>query len=374
MISHVPVYTDIAQLAELKNQQNKGQDKTLEQVAQQFESVFTHMVIKSMRDATLGNDLFNSNAHDSYRDMFDRQIALTLSQGKGLGIADSMLRQLGTAEKTSSPVAFNLAPAPVKSPADTSINALTKEPQSALPATAQSAEAKQTAADNIQQNRAALRAYGAVLAPSKEAAMQQPFAANGLNTAALDQAPKPPSEVLRLDQARVHSAKSTPEGFIARVWPAAQRIAEQLGVSPRVLVAQAALETGWGRHMPKHADGSSSNNMFGIKTHNQWDGASVKSNTTEIINGVKTRENSNFRAYDSIEASFQDFVNFLTRNPRYKNALENTHNPEKFVDALQKAGYATDPNYADKIKSIMNGRRMRTMIASNMTEQAPRHG
>lgn len=338
MISSPAVYTDFSQLAELRHGSRSQQDQNLEQVARQFESVFTHMVIKSMRQASLGNDLFNSNAHESYRDMFDQQIALSLSQGKGLGLAEAMLRQMRPASAAISAE-------------DVKANGLPAHPQTA-----------DTAAGRVLQKRLASGEYGPLRMTSPEAAMRKPISEKGLNRQVIAE-PAAPAETLRLDQASKSEARPrSPEAFIARVWPAARRVADSLGVSPRVLVAQAALETGWGKSLPRNEAGSS-NNYFGIKTHGQWQGSRVAASTTEMVDGRPVRERASFRAYDSVEASFRDFASFLKSNPRYSQALAVTHDANKFVDALQKAGYATDPAYADKIKSIMNGRRMNAMIA-----------
>lgn len=398
MIPSVPVYTDMSQLSELKNASRQNGSENLTEVARQFESLFTHMVIKSMRQASLGNDLFNSNGSEMYRDLFDKQIALSLSQGKGLGLADSMIMQMkpvaqeaGDAlgkslsntlpETKSSAADMTTLPIRPANPTDSNqaartdtVTGKTATQPAAQPSTAPvpgrtpglSMHLPTAADSNVitaSQRDAALKAYGAVHAPAVGLAMQNPLQANGINQNAVA-APAPlPTEVLRLDQAQKHAARSgTPESFIAKVWPAALRVANELGVSPRVLIAQAALETGWGKSMPKHADGSSGHNYFGIKTHDQWQGQQIAANTTEIVNGSAVREKASFRAYDSIESSFRDFASFLKTNPRYEKALSVTHDANKFVDALQKAGYATDPKYADKIKSIMNGRRMNTMV------------
>ncbi|PZR41024.1 MAG: flagellar assembly peptidoglycan hydrolase FlgJ, partial [Ectopseudomonas oleovorans] len=134
--------------------------------------------------------------------------------------------------------------------------------------------------------------------------------------------------------------------------------AEKIGVDPRYLVAQAALETGWGKSIIRTRDGESSHNLFGIKTHNSWDGESARVLTTEYKGGKAVKEAASFRAYDSYAQSFDDYVSFLQNNGRYEKALSSTENPERFVKELQQAGYATDPNYARKISQI--ARKMQT--------------
>ncbi|MGB1580819.1 MAG: flagellar assembly peptidoglycan hydrolase FlgJ [Nevskiales bacterium] len=337
--SQLSALPEMAQLASLKQSQQDGQNTELSKVARQFESIFTHMMIKSMRQASLGNELFNGNGYETYRDMFDQQIAKTMSQGKGLGIAEAMLRQLQ----------------PPQTNTDLQTTKLDASKQNTAPDWAR-----------VKAPPVAVALHTPLAEP--EVAMQRPQ----LN-AALTTQPARNHEVLHINSQPRDAKPGSPEAFIAQVWPAAKRVANELGVSPRVLVAQAALETGWGKHMPQHADGSSSKNYFGIKTHNQWQGEQVTARTDEVINGQTVTQQADFRAYESIEASFKDFASFLQSNPRYQQALSVSHDAEKFVDALQEAGYATDPGYADKLKSIMNGRRMNLVVAQvapNNTQEA----
>lgn len=143
------------------------------------------------------------------------------------------------------------------------------------------------------------------------------------------------------------------EEFTSTMLPMAEKAARELGVDPRLLVAQAALETGWGKSIGKDGKGSS-NNLMGIKSHG-WGGDSTEFGTTEVIDGKRVSTKDKFRKYGSFQESFDDYVSFLKSNPRYAEALKSANDPEKFVAELQKAGYATDPDYAKKITSIMNG-------------------
>jgi peptidoglycan hydrolase FlgJ len=149
--------------------------------------------------------------------------------------------------------------------------------------------------------------------------------------------------------------------------PMAEAAAKRIGVDPRYLVAQAALETGWGKHMVKTSDGSSANNLFGIKSHG-WGGNNAVANTQEYVNGRAVTEKASFRAYDSYQESFHDYVSFLQSNGRYSNALNTNGNSEQFTRELQKAGYATDPQYARKINQI--ARNMDTYQSIQMLAQA----
>ncbi|RFA28557.1 hypothetical protein CAI21_11865 [Alkalilimnicola ehrlichii] len=288
--------------------QSNPSRETLQQVAQQFESLFVQTMLKSMRSTSMGDTLFGSSQEEQYRGLFDQQMSLQISQGQGLGLAPMIKRQLME----------NMGLEPDKpGEVDTSMerylaNRLPTPTQVQVAATpAGDAESSAVAAaDNVEQKADA-----------------------GERTLNFNQ----------------------PEDFVRAVWSAAEKTARNLGVSARALVAQAALETGWGQHVMRRGDGDSSFNLFGIKAHRDWSGDTVNVPTLEYRNGVPEREMASFRAYRSIEESFQDYENFLRSNPRYRDALAVADDPEAYVRALQDAGYATDPNYADKITRIMNG-------------------
>ena len=164
------------------------------------------------------------------------------------------------------------------------------------------------------------------------------------------------------------AAFSSPQEFVATMLPMAEAAAEKIGVDPRYLVAQAALETGWGKSIIRTRDGESSHNLFGIKSHGSWEGESARVLTTEYKGGKAIKEAASFRAYDSYAQSFDDYVSFLQNNGRYEKALNVTENPERFVKELQQAGYATDPNYARKISQI--ARKMQTYQAIAAADSA----
>jgi flagellar protein FlgJ len=146
---------------------------------------------------------------------------------------------------------------------------------------------------------------------------------------------------------------SSPEAFIQDIWPHATKSAKELGVSADVLIAQAALETGWGRKVIHDRQGNNSFNLFGIKADNSWQGDQVTVTTVEYRDGIAQREHAAFRSYASLADSLNDYVEFLKQNPRYQQALANVGQAEVFLQELQQAGYATDPAYADKIGDIM---------------------
>jgi len=148
------------------------------------------------------------------------------------------------------------------------------------------------------------------------------------------------------------SAFANKDDFVATMMPLAKDAAARIGVDPSVLVAQAALETGWGKSIMRQSDGGSSYNLFGIKAQGGWKGPEARAITSEFRDGQMVKETADFRAYDSYASSFHDLVSFLQNNSRYKETLKSADSPEQFVKELQKAGYATDPSYASKISQI----------------------
>lgn len=151
------------------------------------------------------------------------------------------------------------------------------------------------------------------------------------------------------------SPENTIDDFVKSIWPKAKQAASLIGLDPKILMAQAALETGWGKFVAKDADGTSSNNLFNIKTGANKEYDSVKIKTTEYIADTPIKMNASFRKYPSVEHSFNDYVSLIKGSDRYQGALENAGNPERYVTELNKAGYATDPNYGTKILSIYHG-------------------
>jgi len=163
-----------------------------------------------------------------------------------------------------------------------------------------------------------------------------------------------PATAAAAQQAAEGFAPRSPERFVASIWHHAQAAARELGVDARALVAQAALETGWGRKQIPRGDGGSGHNLFGIKAPG-WRGERATAGTHEYVDGVRRRETAQFRAYASPAESFADYVRLLKQNPRYRQALQSGGDVGRFAQALQKAGYATDPSYAAKIAAIANG-------------------
>lgn len=142
-------------------------------------------------------------------------------------------------------------------------------------------------------------------------------------------------------------------GFLRQHQAAARAAEAQTGIPAAFMVSQAAHETGWGRHEIRHADGTPSFNLFGIKAGPQWKGKVAEVTTTEVINGVAHKVTAKFRAYDSYAESFGDYARLMKNSPRYSQVLA-AGSPQAFAQGLQRAGYATDPAYADKLTRVIN--------------------
>lgn len=156
---------------------------------------------------------------------------------------------------------------------------------------------------------------------------------------------------------------TTPEGFMNTLFSLAKGAATFLGTDPKFLLAQAALETNWGKNIISHVTGQSSHNLFNIKADKHWAQSAVSAQTNEFEKEAKTTQVSQFRSYDSFAESFMDYVQFLKNNPRYKEALKHASDPKQFADSLQKANFATDPNYADKIMQVYNSKAFQKLFA-----------
>lgn len=375
-------YTDLNRLHQLKVGEGRDSEANIRKVAQEFESLFLGEMMKAMRAAgdVLADDNFmNTNESKTYRDMYDQQLSVTLSQGKGMGMADVLTRQLSQAPKPSTANPFTQeAVAPVtaaeKPTAAPLINALQPRANNV------SLNSQRDDTALLNQRRLALPATAAGRSLAGIGAVAQETLANGLaqqnnpvrqDWQAARSYPAPRERALEVagQTTTVTAADlnrkqfTSPEEFVATMMPMAEQAAKKLGVDPRYLVAQAALETGWGKSIIRSGEGGSTHNLFGIKAHG-WGGASANVTTSEFVQGTKVKEKADFRSYDSFEQSFNDYVDFLQSNGRYSQALQATANPDRFVNELQQAGYATDPNYARKISQIAQKMQTYQQVAS----------
>lgn len=307
-------YLDFSGFSELRAQARAGTPAAAREVASQFEALFLQMALRSMRQASLGHGIFDSDQTRFYQDLLDQQLALTLSP-RGLNLAPVIAKQLAALPSEEGPVKFDAS-------------------------------------------MLARSSHRSVARPSAPAAV--PAGADPVHTTSESPAP---ADIKHGPAADVASR----EAFVRQLWPFAQRAGRQLGLDPRALIAQAALETGWGRFVLQRSDGTSSHNLFGIKADGRWHGDAVVAPTLEYFDGQLTRRPFAFRAYASFAESFEDYVTFLRTNPRYAGALQVAGDAEAFVGALQEAGFATDPAYAEKIKAIMHSDRLGELRFDRLT-------
>ena len=206
---------DFQGLSELKRSANNDPNdrETLNQVASQFEAIFVGMMLKSMRDASLADGLFDSSQSDTYRDMTDKQLAMDLSAKGGLGLKEVIVRQLGGAN--------------FENTQDEATNKV-------------------------------LGSMDSVPVRPRLQALDNPVLLQQVMQAA-------PSSDLRSSNKSDDSSFDSPTSFVNKLWPMAKQAADRLGVTPDVILAQAALETGWGKHVINKVDGESSYNLFNIK-------------------------------------------------------------------------------------------------------------
>lgn len=304
-VPKTPTVTDFSGFAGLKASARANDPETIRKAAQQFEALFTQQLLKSARAANLGDDILGGGQTEFYQDMFDQQMALHLSSGKGMGLADVLVKQMMTTQGGATP--------------------------DAAPATKASTELE------------ALRRFSGM----SPAAIPTRSAANPAQASA-DAAFSLPSFTV----ASASTSNPNPQNFVERIRPHAERAARELGVPAEAIMAQAALETGWGKAVPAHADGKSSFNFFGIKATPSWDGGRLEKTTHEHLGGRMQKVAAEFRSYASEAEAFDDYVSFLKTNPRYADALRQGDDTAGFAQGLQKAGYATDPNYAAKLLKL----------------------
>ncbi|CAM8634957.1 FlgJ Muramidase (flagellum-specific) [Comamonadaceae bacterium] len=287
---------DARSLSALKAGADKATPDTIRETAKQFESLFMRELLKSMREATMKSGMLDNAGSDLGTDLFDQQMSVSMSgQPGGLSdlIAQQLSRQMG-AEMPGSTVGM----------ANSSSLQPVKAPETLTP---KSSVGKLTASDMA------------------------------LTPVAPKKAPT-----------------STQADFVSKHTDAANKIEKATGIPASFMLGQAGHETGWGKHQIKNKDGSNSFNLFGIKAGSSWTGKVAEITTTEYVNGVAQKKVAKFRAYDSFEDSFKDYARLISDSPRYAKARQQTQSVTAFATGLQKAGYATDPEYAAKLSRAIN--------------------
>ncbi|MEW5560174.1 flagellar assembly peptidoglycan hydrolase FlgJ [Enterobacter asburiae] len=282
---------DAQSLNDLKAKAGKDPQANLRPVARQVEGMFVQMMLKSMREALPKDGLFSSDQTRLYTSMYDQQIAQQMTAGKGLGLADEMVRQMTAAQGGPSDapaqVPLKFDPATVTSYQN---SALTQMVRKAMPKAPDASDAADVPGDS--------------------------------------------------------------HDFLAQLSLPAKLASEQSGIPHHLILAQAALESGWGQRQIRRENGEPSFNLFGVKASSDWKGKVTEITTTEYENGEMKKVKARFRVYGSYLEALSDYVGLLTRNPRYA-AVTSAATPEQGAQALQRAGYATDPNYARKLTGMI---------------------
>lgn len=305
---------DVSSVEALKRQARNDPDKALRSAAAQFEALLMQMLMKSMREASDVGNTTDGNDTKMYKAMLDQQLSIAMAK-RGIGLADIMVRQLSRGGANGVPAEGEAARGTEATGSD--------------PANVRAAPARTVAP-----------AMARVL-PEATVGDSNPVGAPA-----------------------VGGLPETARAFIQKLWPHAVEAGRSIGVAPHFILGQAALESGWGRGEIRNPDGSSSHNLFGIKATRGWHGATTDVMTTEFVNGAPVKMVEKFRAYNSYAEAFKDYASLLASNPRYAAVLNERNDAAAFARALQQGGYATDPNYADKLTRVITGAVMRAGLGT----------
>lgn len=330
--------------------------QALREIAKKFEGMFVQQMLKTMREAnevfSQGN-YFDSSTTRFHRDMLDQQMVLNLTSGRGIGLADHFYQQMmqayGTGMKSETD-ATKMVDGSLSAPV------LHNDSTRANPALAYSNN--EIYANDLNELNAWVVDFMRMSDSSEARAAlggdeSEPKGVAPINHAYIPALlTKPQSVSARASQKA--SVSDSQENFVSMLKPHAEKAAAELQISPDVLIAQVALETGWGKHVIHDQRGENSFNLFNIKAHSGWRGDKVNVTTLEYRDGIAANERADFRKYTDYAESFSDYVSLMKNNPRYQQALDAGSNSSAYAEALQSAGYATDPHYAKKIKSLLN--------------------
>ena len=303
---------------DLRSQFSKDPQSGLKAAAQQFETLFLQMVMKSMRDSVPQDGMTDSDQSRFYTGLLDQQLAQNLTtSGKGLGFARLIEQQLGRSMGGGN--------------------------QSAETGGAANSAGK-----------------GLPLLASDAHHLQYRTVLNSLPTSASFASPNVSTKASGASGGNGDGSASAKD-FVNQMWPHAVEASRSTGVPPQFLIAHSALESGWGRNEIRGTDGSSSNNLFGIKAGKNWNGPTVDALTTEYVDGKPQQVVAKFRAYSSYDEGFRDYASLLRNSSRFGSVI-GSQNGTEFARRLQQAGYATDPMYADKLSRIINGPTLRQAL------------
>lgn len=295
---------DTKGLSSLKTAAHDNSPEAIRGVAKQFEAIFLNMMLKSMRDATPSDGPLDNEQSRTFTTMLDQQLSQNIVN-KGVGLADVLVRQLNKIQTGKTDI-------------------------------------ENTPSEKKEHSQINISTSGSL--NSRSLAKLSNYNLNGytnIDTGA--------SYMSTPGQA----TQDVMAEFMKRMGPYAEKVSSASGVPAIFMMAQAALESGWGRSEIKHQNGSTSHNLFGIKASENWSGRSVDAMTSEYVNGEKVMRVEQFRSYNSYAESFKDFTDLLRSNPRYAKVLRNLNDPISYAQAMGKSGYATDPNYGNKLQSVI---------------------
>ena len=326
------IYSDNSSLDRIRQKGLTDSPAAIKAAAKEFESFFMNMMLKSMRQASavIGEEsMFSSPQEKMFIGMLDEQMSVELSQKGSLGIAELITRNLAPKQA----LGFDLSGSRQKqiAPVENKVEVSGFIKEGITPPQIQIADGIVPKVLNIEKfNLSEYKTEHQIEGKQVEI-----------------------NEIVHVAPTKSSMFESI-SSFVEQLMPLAQKAASKIGLDPKILLAQAALETGWGKHIIHDSTGKPSFNLFGIKDSKSWNGESVKINTLEVESGELVKRKEGFRSYSSFESSFDDFISSISENPRYEKAMEFVHDAKQFVRSIQEAGYATDPQYANKIINIFN--------------------
>ncbi|TQV84866.1 flagellar assembly peptidoglycan hydrolase FlgJ [Aliikangiella coralliicola] len=362
------IYSDLNSLDAIRQQGLSDEAGALKKAAKEFEAFFLNLMLKSMRQASEvigGDSLFSSQQEKMFTSMLDEQLSIDLSQKGTLGISELMMAQLMRQKGSLS--AMDSTKEKQINDQDSLVSELTTsvkerfnlDKSSSIDGVSDSVSLKSAEPSNPID---AIDVTNVVLAQSNLATKNSSFLTSEDEKRKVDSADSAlvnktvvntnviNTEVVKPEK---KSLFSEAKEFVAELWPYAKAAAQKLNLEPKLLIAQAALETGWGKFIMHDNSGKPGFNLFGIKAGNNWKGESINIDTLEVEAQQVHKVNASFRKYQNFSESFNDYVDFISGSPRYQKALESSESPNVYIQELQDSGYATDPNYANKILRIL---------------------
>lgn len=365
---------DVHGLQRLKRAAREDSAAAVDEAARQFEALFVQKMLEGMRATIPESGLYDERNGQFYTALLDQQQAQNIA-GRGIGLARMLSAQLQAqlqaqrppgaqpAASASPDGAAGAAPpatprrldarlqAPLPAPVQAPVPGAIRAPLQA-PAPASGAEPGAGATPGIGGDRARWRG-GERLVPAIDPAPAQPPQYRAPPQAALapwgrDSMPPAAAPAASFVALPEHARE-----FVSRIAAPARAAARASGVPAELIIAQAALETGWGQRRIPAADGRDSHNLFGIKAGAEWKGAVSEVRTHEYIDGKRQVQTARFRVYPSYEQAFTDYARLIARSPRYAE-VRSAPDAHAAARALQQGGYATDPAYADKLGAILD--------------------